>query len=193
MAVTINKILVLAFCLPPVSFQNSDTNEGMFTSSTDLQGLVATEAELVSKLHAYMEEEANRLEKLRKVIKQYESLRDDALQGEERFVGNPLNSFLLIKRLTSDWKTVQNMLDGAAGEKLFANLTSQRDSLGLKWPSDEDLNGAAVGLMRLQDTYRYWAALIICNIYFFWSQTRHRQPGPRHPQWSHIRPRPFCP
>ena len=24
----------------------------------------------------------------------------------------------------------------------------------LKWPSDEDLNGAAVALMRLQDTYQ---------------------------------------
>lgn len=154
MAVTVDKILALALCLPLVSFQDSETNEGMFTSSTDLQGLIVTETELVNKLHEYMEEEASRLEKLRKVIKQYERLRDEAVQGEEKFVGNPLNSFLLIKRLTSDWKTVQSMLDGGAGEKLFANLTEQRDSLGLKWPSDEDLNGAAVGLMRLQDTYR---------------------------------------
>ena len=154
MAVSLNKILPIAFCLPFVSYQSTETNEGMFTSSTDLQGLIVTETELVNKLQEYIEEEASRLDKLRKVIKQYESLRDDAVLGQERFVGNPLNSFLLIKRLTSDWKTLQNMLDGAAGEKLFANLTEQRDSLGLKWPSDEDLNGAAVGLMRLQDTYR---------------------------------------
>ena len=154
MAVINNNILLITLCLPLVSFQSSDTNEGIFTSSTDLQGLIVTETELVNKLQEYIEEEASRLDKLKRVIKQYEILRDEAVQSEERFVGNPLNSFLLIKRLTSDWKTLQNMLDGAAGEKLFANLTEQRDSHGLKWPSDEDLNGAAVGLMRLQDTYR---------------------------------------
>ena len=146
MAVINNNILLITLCLPLVSFQSSDTNEGIFTSSTDLQGLIVTETELVNKLQEYIEEEASRLDKLKRVIKQYEILRDEAVQSEERFVGNPLNSFLLIKRLTSDWKTLQNMLDGAAGEKLFANLTEQRDSLGLKWPSDEDLNGAAVGL-----------------------------------------------
>ena len=150
MAVKIFQVLV---CLPILS-RSSETNEGMFTSSTDLQLLIETETELVTKLNEYITEESDRLEKLKKVIKQYENLRDNAVVSEEKFVGNPLNSFLLIKKLTSDWKQVQDMLDGSAGDKLFANLTEQRDSHGLRWPSDEDLNGAAVGLMRLQDTYR---------------------------------------
>merc|ERR1711976_456913 len=99
-------------CLPILTYQSSETNEGLFTSSTDLQGLVTTETELVSKLHQYLEDEQNRLEKLKRVIKQYEKLRDDAASSGEQFVGNPLNSYLLIKRLTSDWKSLQEMLDG---------------------------------------------------------------------------------
>merc|ERR1719277_806166 len=147
------KIFQILFCLPILS-RSSETNEGMFTSSTDLQLLIETETELVTKLNEYITEESDRLEKLKKVIKQYENLRDKAVVSEEKFVGNPLNSFLLIKKLTSDWKQVQNLIQNSVGEKLVANLTEQRDSFTLRWPNDEDLNGAALGLMRLQDTYR---------------------------------------
>lgn len=38
------------------------------------------------------------------------------------------------------------------------NLTDYRN--GLKFPTDEDLNGAAVALMRLQDTYELETASI---------------------------------
>lgn len=38
------------------------------------------------------------------------------------------------------------------GQDFIENLTNYREHL--KFPSDEDLNGAAVALMRLQDTYR---------------------------------------
>lgn len=36
----------------------------------------------------------------------------------------------------------------------MTNITSQRDSNNAKFPDDEDLKGAAIALMRLQDTYR---------------------------------------
>ncbi len=36
---------------------------------------------------------------------------EEALRDEEKFVGNPLNSFLLIKRMTSDWKNVQEVIN----------------------------------------------------------------------------------
>ncbi len=56
--------------------------------------------------------------------------------------------------MTSDWKEVKEVLTANAGETLVANLTTQAQQQTLKWPSDEDLNGAAVALMRLQDTYQ---------------------------------------
>lgn len=126
----------------------------MFTSSTDLNMLLDTEAELVDKLNTYVAEEEIRIEKLKKLVKNYQTMRDNAEEAGDKFVGNPLNSFLLIKKLTSDWKQVQGLIQNSVGKELFGNLTEQRDHFGLRWPSDEDLNGAATGLMRLQDTYR---------------------------------------
>merc|ERR1719391_367930 len=120
----------------------------------DLNMLLDTEAELVDKLNTYVAEEEIRIEKLKKLVKNYQTMRDNAEKAGDKFVGNPLNSFLLIKKLTSDWKQVQGLIQNSVGKELFGNLTEQRDHFGLRWPSDEDLNGAATGLMRLQDTYR---------------------------------------
>jgi len=153
MAVKFYQILNILSCLPLLSHQSSDSNDGLFTSSTDLQRLIVTETELVNKLNDYMQQETERLNRLRKSILHYETIRDRAAR-EENFVGNPLNSFRLIKSLTSDWKVLQTHLDSSAGETLLETLNTMKESEGLLWPSDEDLNGAAVGLMRLQDTYR---------------------------------------
>lgn len=145
----IRKCLLLLL-LPLLATQDED---GLFTSTTDLQGLLGTESELVNKLNDYVAEETARLEKLKKFIKTYEEMRDNAVAAGDSYVGNPLSSFLLIKKLTSDWKQVQSLIQSSVGDQLVANLTEQATYQGLKWPSDEDLNGAATGLMRLQDTY----------------------------------------
>lgn len=142
---------LLLLLLPLVTRQEED---GMFTSNIDLQGLLETESELVNKLNEYVAEETARIEKLKKLVKNYETMRDDAQLAGPSYVGNPLNSFLLIKALTSDWKQVQGLIQSTVGERFVTNLTEQRTQFGLRWPSDEDLNGAATGLMRLQDTYR---------------------------------------
>ena len=147
-------LLLLLLTLP--ALLPADTVEdGIFASSADLQSLLSTEADLVERLQRYLDTETTRLATVRKQLEQYETMRRTAVQQtEERWVGNPINSFLLIKRLTSDWKVLQGLLAAGAGESLVANLTEQRESFSLRWPTDEDLNGAAVGLMRLQDTYR---------------------------------------
>ena len=142
---------LLLIVLALVAAQEDD---GMFTSTTDLQLLLDTESELVDKLEVYVAEETARIEKLKKLVRNYQSMRDDAVTVGESYVGNPLNSFLLIKKLTSDWKQVQGLIQTDKGDQFVSNLTEQRAQLGLRWPSDEDLNGAATGLMRLQDTYR---------------------------------------
>ena len=127
MAVTMYQVNLL-LCLPLLTIQetnlfpSSGTGDGMFTSSADLQGLLYTESELVNKLNEYVQEETERIESLKKLVKEYEALRDNAFESGEKFVGNPLNSFLLIKKLTSDWKTVQNLIQNSVGEKFVANL-----------------------------------------------------------------------
>jgi hypothetical protein len=51
----------------------------------------------------------------------------------EQYVGNPLNSFILIKKLTSDWRLVKDLISSTStAERLIANLT---DSTRCKLPS----------------------------------------------------------
>lgn len=95
------------------------------------------------------------------------------------YLANPINAYLLVKRLTTDWKNTENLLknDIYQGitiinknitfniyhlnfnfselfeiflEEMTNNLT---DSDNIKFPTNEDLSGAAVALTRLQDTY----------------------------------------
>lgn len=89
-------------------------------------------------------------------------------------MANPVNAFLIVKRLTSDWNYVESLMGQNAAEStktyqtlLFShesailnfkaflqNITSQRDTTSVKFPEREDLNGAAAALFRLQDTYQ---------------------------------------
>ena len=78
----------------------------------------------------------------------YRKMRDTASHSREQFVGNPLNSFLLIKKLTSEWKELQGLIQGGPGERLLQNITQEKINIGFRWPSDEDLNGAAVGKIK---------------------------------------------
>ena len=142
------QILLTCFSVQP----KPDKNDGLFTSSTDLQSLVVTEAELVKILDDYILKETTRLNKIKHLFQKFVMIKDRAAE-DNLFVGNPLNSFQLIKSLTSDWKIVKNHLNSNAEEKLYENLKSVKVQKRLLWPSEEDLNGAAVGLIRLQYTY----------------------------------------
>ena len=126
---------------------------GVFSSSADLVHLVNTEAELTDKLETLVLAEHQRLARLETVVADYKALRDSAKGSSELFVGNPLNSFKLIKKLTSEWEMLKDLIRGSA-DSFLQTIGQERDMNYRLWPSDEDLNGAAIGLIRLQDTYK---------------------------------------
>lgn len=142
-------LVLLAISSKIIVVSASTEADGMFTSSADLERLLSTEAELVRALKDYVQLEEDRLTKLKNVMTIYDKVSQEATSDVERYIGNPLNSFLLIKRLTSDWKELKHLIKD---EDIFTNLTDnfQRP---LKWPSEEDLSGAAQALTRLQETY----------------------------------------
>ena len=90
------------------------------------------------------------LSKLNRYLNEYQKIRTEAASDVERYIGNPLNSYLLIKRLTSDWKEVKELVSVKTGEAVISYLTNRTEERALRWPSEEDLNGAAVALTRLQ-------------------------------------------
>ena len=151
-AVTVCLLLHQATSSSPVELDGALMNkypsvgdgDGMYTSSADLEGLLITEAEVVENLQNYLVAEYDRLKKLEKMLEDYKVLRDRAKRSSEKFIGNPIDSFLLIKKLTTDWNNIQDLVKGE-GDNFLKNITFEREYMGLRWPKNEDLNGAAVG------------------------------------------------
>ncbi|CAF3715350.1 unnamed protein product [Rotaria sp. Silwood1] len=116
-----------------------------FTSTTHLTHLLKTEIALAKTLETYLEQEYERLDHIEKFINIIKDEIRQAQGNEEYYFGNPVNSYLFIKHLTNDWNNIE--------ETLPTDFTKDMTN---KWifPTFEDYTGSAIGLMRLQDTYK---------------------------------------
>lgn len=121
----------------------------IFTALVDLSPLLDTGGEILKTLEQYLQFEEQRLERLKWLRGQYEKLYTSAINDEANFVSNPVNAYLLVKRLTTDWEVTNRLIEGAQSKALIDNITQQ----SLIFPDNEDLRGAAAALLRLQDTY----------------------------------------
>lgn len=91
-------------------------------------------------------------------MEDYAREHEEASRNIQQYLSNPINAYLLVKRLTTDWKRIEELITEDVGKTFVANITNSRSDL--KFPTDEDLNGAAVALMRLQDTYKLETAQV---------------------------------
>jgi prolyl 4-hydroxylase len=123
----------------------------VFTSSAHLQTALYAERDIANLLHSYVAQEEVRLEKIRLLADDYQKHSNLALDNVDKFLGNPVNAFLLIKRFTLDWdRDVLPIISNGTWDALSQQIEQVRADL----PVYEDLKGAASGLMRLQDTYQ---------------------------------------
>ncbi|XP_076452038.1 prolyl 4-hydroxylase subunit alpha-1-like isoform X2 [Babylonia areolata] len=122
----------------------------VFTSMAHLESTLYAERDVASLIKSHVQQERERLNKLEKVAEDYAEHSRKSLSDPSFYLGNPVNAFLLIKRLTLDWDKDVLPLLGNNSLKDF-NLELQFARQGL--PTFEDLTGAATALMRLQDTY----------------------------------------
>lgn len=123
----------------------------VFTALTEMEELLETEAVLINNLEGYIDIQEKKIEYLKKKADEYQKEHTEAAADISSYLSNPINAYLLTKRLTSDWKQVENLMEYDVGTEFLDNITNFRNVL--KFPSDEDLNGAAAALVRLQDTY----------------------------------------
>lgn len=123
----------------------------LYTALADLEELLRTEAALITSLEQYIHSQQQKLDLLKRYSALYQKQHRKASEDIQQFISNPINAYMLVKRLTTDWKVVENL----ANLDFTSNLTSKKE---FKFPSEEDLNGAAVALIRLQDTYNLDAA-----------------------------------
>ncbi|KAI3407813.1 hypothetical protein GPALN_014151 [Globodera pallida] len=132
----------------------------VFTAMVDLENLLTSEAVTTSGLlEQYIQSEKIRLEQLSNLAEEYARTITEQKQqrtfadNEETLVSNPVSAYLLIKRLAREWKNIKNLMNANQGELFISNITGERMHNSIKYPDNEDLEGAAQGLLRLQDTY----------------------------------------
>ncbi|XP_055616103.1 prolyl 4-hydroxylase subunit alpha-1-like [Toxorhynchites rutilus septentrionalis] len=142
-------VVLLALLLSMVKFRSISSE--LFTALAEMEELMETEAVLIANLESYIQAQEYKLTRLRHKSIEYQREHMEAAKDVSGYLSNPVNAFLLTKRLTTDWREMEELMSRDVGADFLENVTNFRS--GLKFPSDEDLNGAAVALMRLQDTY----------------------------------------
>ncbi|KAF1757806.1 hypothetical protein GCK72_014263 [Caenorhabditis remanei] len=126
----------------------------LFTAIADLQHMLGAEKDVTSVIDQYIAAERDRLDDLRRYAHEYVHRNAHAEAVGPEFVTNPINAYLLIKRLTSEWKKVENIMLNNKATTFLKNITDNRVKSEVKFPGEEDLSGAAIALLRLQDTYK---------------------------------------
>ncbi|CAL2040601.1 unnamed protein product [Caenorhabditis brenneri] len=126
----------------------------LFTAIADLQHMLGAEKDVTTVIDKYIAAERERLDDLRRYAHEYVHRNAHAEAVGPEFVTNPINAYLLIKRLTSEWKKVENIMLNNKANTFLKNITDNRERSEVKFPGEEDLSGAAIALLRLQDTYK---------------------------------------
>ena len=109
----VNTILFFVFC-------SVRSNGEMFTAIADMEYLVLTEKGLTSSLQRYLETEQRRLQALKSFLGRVQaSLKQVNKTGVGKFVGNPINSYLMLKRFSNDWNKMESLVtqDFSEGKK----------------------------------------------------------------------------
>lgn len=129
----------------------------VFTALVDLENVIFTESNMLDAIKMYIKAEEEKLDTIRKKVEKIEIMNKEAVSDTERYLGHPVNGFLLVKRFLYEWNEIENSvrLDKPKSAYLM-NLTQYRDFM----PDIADLSGAANALLRLQDTYRLETSMI---------------------------------
>ncbi|XP_050664929.1 prolyl 4-hydroxylase subunit alpha-1-like isoform X10 [Leptidea sinapis] len=122
----------------------------IYTSTHEMEYLLETQQRVVKELDAYISKEEQRLNTLKRHLEIYKREEEKAMEDPVNYVGNPINAFTLIKRLTYDLKEIETHIK--VGTEYINNVTFRHDDV--MYPTQEDLTGAAVALSRLQQTYQ---------------------------------------
>lgn len=113
------------------------TSAEVFTALAEMEELLDTEAVLVANLEAYISAHEEKLEFLKRCVynndnisncinlkfclstisrvKIYQREHNEAASDIAGYLSNPINAYLLTKRLTSDWKSIEEVMSFDVG------------------------------------------------------------------------------
>ncbi|KHJ45352.1 tetratricopeptide repeat protein [Trichuris suis] len=125
----------------------------LFTSMAYIDSLLDSSREVARIIDAYVAHDERRIVELKKLSQLYKSEKIEMARGNENIITNPLDSYVLVKRMADNWRQAERLMRFNAVDGIIRNYTGEAvGPVGL--PGDEDVIGMAVGLMRLQDVYK---------------------------------------
>ncbi|XP_050294384.1 prolyl 4-hydroxylase subunit alpha-1 isoform X2 [Anthonomus grandis grandis] len=124
----------------------------VYTAMVDLEDLLDTEHVLINTIENYIKAEEQKMDLLKRYMEIYKKQQNIARRDTQLYLSNPINAYTLVKRLTADWTQVEALIGTNINQEALLNISYYKENM--KFPTDEDLNGAAVALTRLQDTYQ---------------------------------------
>ncbi|CAL4097494.1 unnamed protein product [Meganyctiphanes norvegica] len=148
-------------CVSGQNFMGSSGRDDLFSATSNLEELLTREGEIVRMVDKYLQAAQERLDTIRSYVNDYRHLTGSGSRGSDTGVGalssvvaHPIDAYLLLKRLTVEWGMVEDAMthhaNATAGLVQRVLLFREHST----FPDLDDLHGAAVALVRLQDTYR---------------------------------------
>ncbi|KAL1378716.1 hypothetical protein pipiens_015401 [Culex pipiens pipiens] len=124
-----------------------------YSSVMNMELLLRSELAILDRLDLFIRVSA---EKINLLKRERDRLRDD-VRGVDH-VSNPISAFLMTKRLLVDYRDIDALIRDGIGVEIIDGATVL--------PTEDDLQGVAAGLSRLQDIYRMEASeLAKGNVY----------------------------
>ncbi|EDS45526.1 prolyl 4-hydroxylase alpha subunit 1 [Culex quinquefasciatus] len=127
-----------------------------YSSVMNMELLLSSELAILDRLDFFIRKSQ---EKIKLLKRERDRLRND-VQGVESiaYVSNPISAFLMTKRLLMDYRDIDALIRDGIGVEIINHATVL--------PTENDLQGVAGGLSRLQDIYRMEASeLAQGNVY----------------------------
>ncbi|XP_058270169.1 prolyl 4-hydroxylase subunit alpha-3 [Hemibagrus wyckioides] len=122
----------------------------VYTSMMSIKQNILSERQLIDHLRRYLDRETQRLEDIKRFYTKVSAFHTGTHNDSSVSMDNPLAAFTLIKRLQSEWL---NIIYSNKGEENAQALKGSYKRIEGTLPKQEDLQGAAQGLLRLQDVY----------------------------------------
>ena len=129
----------------------------LFTALSHWETLIRMENNFIKKLEEFVSannEDFPRMVDLKSFLRKVKPRASEAGKENERFVSHPVNGFLIIKRFTSDWLEIEEIVKKGGVE---SELSKSIDLHKPLFPKHTDLIGAVAGLFRLQEIYHLQA------------------------------------
>ncbi|XP_037812178.1 prolyl 4-hydroxylase subunit alpha-2-like [Lucilia sericata] len=118
-----------------------------YSSVHKMSSLMNAELQILNNMETFIRKNEIKLQFLKEKLKDYEREHEEAVATGPVYFENPVNKYLLTKRLTNDWERIENVMQYQEGENSLKII--EKHSV-----DENELEGAIDGLLRLQDTYR---------------------------------------